>query len=110
MSLVEVRDLRVELGDHVTKGQVLAVVRSGEIADVQNQNANAGTDLAIARKNLSVAEDQFKAGLAAERARVTPSRCVCRCVSAPQPGRRSGRLAGPSAAARCARPAPRLPR
>ena len=62
-----VEDLRVELGDHVTKGQVLAVVRSGEIADVQNQNSNAGTDLAIASKNLSVAEDQFKAGLAAER-------------------------------------------
>ncbi|MFD1872559.1 efflux RND transporter periplasmic adaptor subunit [Hymenobacter bucti] len=62
-----VEDLRVELGDHVTKGQVLAVVRSGEIADVQNQNSNAGTDLAIAQKNLSVAEDQFKAGLAAER-------------------------------------------
>ncbi|MGI4867905.1 MAG: efflux RND transporter periplasmic adaptor subunit [Janthinobacterium lividum] len=62
-----VEDLRVELGDHVQKGQVLAVIRSGEIADVQNQNSNAGTDLAIASKNLSVAEDQFKAGLAAER-------------------------------------------
>ncbi|RZK43648.1 MAG: efflux RND transporter periplasmic adaptor subunit [Hymenobacter sp.] len=62
-----VEQLNVELGDHVTKGQVLAVVRSGEIADVQNQNSTAGTDVNIARKNLSVAEDQFKAGLAAER-------------------------------------------
>lgn len=62
-----VEKLNVELGDHVAKGQVLAVVRSGEIADVQNQNSTAGTDVDIARKNLSVAEDQFKAGLAAER-------------------------------------------
>ena len=62
-----VEKLNVELGDHVTKGQVLAVVRSGEIADVQNQNSAAGTDVAIASKNLSVAQDQFKAGLAAER-------------------------------------------
>lgn len=62
-----VEDLKVELGDHVTKGQVLAVVRSGEIADIQNQRSSAGTDLAIARKNLAVAEDQYKAGLAAER-------------------------------------------
>ena len=62
-----VEDLKVELGDHVTKGQVLAVVRSGEIADVQNQSSSAATDLAIARKNLAVAEDQFAAGLAAER-------------------------------------------
>lgn len=62
-----VEKLNVELGDHVQKGQVLAVVRSGEIADVQNQNSTAGTDVAIASKNLAVAEDQFKAGLAAER-------------------------------------------
>ncbi|MGI4834164.1 MAG: efflux RND transporter periplasmic adaptor subunit [Janthinobacterium lividum] len=62
-----VEKLSVELGDHVNKGEVLAVVRSGEIADVQNQNTTAGTDVAIANKNLAVAEDQYKAGLAAER-------------------------------------------
>ncbi|OGX85098.1 efflux RND transporter periplasmic adaptor subunit [Hymenobacter glacialis] len=62
-----VEDLRVELGDRVTKGQVLAVIRSGEIADLQNQSSAAATDLAIARKNLQVLEDQFGAGLASER-------------------------------------------
>ncbi|PJJ52952.1 efflux RND transporter periplasmic adaptor subunit [Hymenobacter chitinivorans] len=62
-----VEQLSVELGDHVTKGQVLAVIRSGEIADLQNQRSSAGTDLDIARKNLQVAEDQFEAGLASER-------------------------------------------
>jgi cobalt-zinc-cadmium efflux system membrane fusion protein len=62
-----VDQLKVELGDHVTKGQVLAVIRSGAIADLQNQNAAAGTDLDIARKNLSVLEDQYEAGLASER-------------------------------------------
>ena len=62
-----VEELRVELGDHVTKGQVMAVIRSGEIADVQNQSSSAGTDLSIARKNLAVAEDQFGAGLASDR-------------------------------------------
>lgn len=62
-----VEQLTVELGDHVTKGQVLAVIRSGEIADLQNQSSSAGTDLAIAQKNLSVLEDQYAAGLASER-------------------------------------------
>jgi cobalt-zinc-cadmium efflux system membrane fusion protein len=62
-----VEQLNVELGDHVQKGQVLAVIRSGEIADLQNQSATAGTDLDIARKNLAVAEDQFQSGLASER-------------------------------------------
>ncbi|GAB3824314.1 efflux RND transporter periplasmic adaptor subunit [Hymenobacter jeollabukensis] len=62
-----VEQLNVELGDHVQKGQVLAVIRSGEIADLQNQSSTAGTDLDIARKNLAVAEDQFQSGLASER-------------------------------------------
>ncbi|MBX0290210.1 efflux RND transporter periplasmic adaptor subunit [Hymenobacter sp. HSC-4F20] len=62
-----VEQLTVELGDHVTKGQVLAVIRSGEIADLQNQNSTAGTDLDIARKNLQVLEEQYAAGLASER-------------------------------------------
>jgi cobalt-zinc-cadmium efflux system membrane fusion protein len=62
-----VEQLSVELGDHVTKGQVLAVIKSGEIADLQNQSSSAGTDLDIARKNLQVAEDQYAAGLASER-------------------------------------------
>ncbi|MBC6611219.1 efflux RND transporter periplasmic adaptor subunit [Hymenobacter sp. BT507] len=62
-----VEQLSVELGDHVTKGQVLAVIRSGEIADLQNQSSTAGSDLDIARKNLQVAEDQFADGLASER-------------------------------------------
>lgn len=62
-----VEQLSVELGDHVTKGQVLAVIKSGEIADLQNQSSTAGTDLDIARKNLQVLEDQYSAGLASER-------------------------------------------
>ncbi|UOR07596.1 efflux RND transporter periplasmic adaptor subunit [Hymenobacter aerilatus] len=62
-----VEQLSVELGDHVTKGQVLAVIRSSEIADLQNQSSTAGSDLDIARKNLQVAEDQFADGLASER-------------------------------------------
>ncbi|OUJ72653.1 efflux RND transporter periplasmic adaptor subunit [Hymenobacter crusticola] len=62
-----VEQLSVELGDHVAKGQVLAVIKSGEIADLQNQSSAAGSDLDIARKNLQVAEDQFHDGLASER-------------------------------------------
>lgn len=62
-----VEQLPVELGDHVAKGQVLAVIRSGEIADLQNQSTTANTDLDIARKNLQVLEDQYQSGLASER-------------------------------------------
>ena len=59
--------LQVQLGDKVTKGQVLAVIKSSEIADVQNQTTAATSDLDIARKNLDVAQDMYKAGLSSER-------------------------------------------
>lgn len=62
-----VERLNVQLGDKVTKGQVLAVIKSNEIADVQNQTTAAASDLDIARKNLAVAEDMFKAGLNSDR-------------------------------------------
>ena len=62
-----VEQLHVELGDKVTQGQVLAVIKSSEIADLQNQTTSSSSDLDIARKNLAVAEDMYKAGLNSER-------------------------------------------
>ena len=62
-----VEKLNVQLGDKVTKGQVLAVIKSNEIADVQNQTTAATSDLDIARKNLAVAQDMYQAGLNSER-------------------------------------------
>lgn len=62
-----VERLNVELGDKVEKGQLMAVIKSSEIADLQNQTTAATSDYDIARKNLAVAEDMFKAGLSSER-------------------------------------------
>ena len=57
----------VDLGDEVKRGQVLAVLQSAEIADLQNQHTAGTADLAVARKNLAVAEDLLQNGLAAEQ-------------------------------------------
>ena len=46
----------VELGDEVRQGQMLAVLQSSEIADLQNQRTAGTADLAVAQKNLAVAE------------------------------------------------------
>lgn len=54
-----------ELGDEVRQGQVLAVLKSSEIADLQNQRTAGTADLAVARKNLAVTEELYQAGLAA---------------------------------------------
>lgn len=62
-----VEDLHVELGDHVTKGQVLAVIRSGEAVELETSNAQASAGLTAARRNYEATQDLYKAGLAAER-------------------------------------------
>ncbi|MGV3587246.1 MAG: efflux RND transporter periplasmic adaptor subunit, partial [Adhaeribacter sp.] len=62
-----VLDVKVELGDYVEKGQVLAIIKSGEIADYEKQLIDARANLQLAQKNLEVAQDMFKAGLTSER-------------------------------------------
>ena len=62
-----VKDLRVELGDYVNKGDVLAVIQSTEVADFQNQLVIAESNLNIAEKNLQVTQDMFEGGLSSEK-------------------------------------------
>jgi cobalt-zinc-cadmium efflux system membrane fusion protein len=52
-----IEKVNVELGDHVNKGQVLAVIRSGEVADYEKQKMDALNDVTVAEKNLQVAKD-----------------------------------------------------
>lgn len=59
--------ITVQLGDFVQKGQLLAVVHSGEIATYQNQLSDASSNLAVARKNLQVKEDLYKSKLATQQ-------------------------------------------
>jgi cobalt-zinc-cadmium efflux system membrane fusion protein len=53
----------VDLGDEVRQGQMLAVLQSNEIAELQNQHTAGTADLAVARKNLTVAEELHQDGL-----------------------------------------------
>jgi len=56
-------DVKVALGDYVKKGDVLAVVRSTEIAGAENDIVSARANLAVSEKNLAANEDMFKSGL-----------------------------------------------
>ncbi len=62
-----IEDLKIELGDYVTAGQPLAIIRSGEAADIETQLINAQSQLINAQKSKAVADDLFKAGLNNER-------------------------------------------
>jgi cobalt-zinc-cadmium efflux system membrane fusion protein len=59
--------INVELGDYVEQGQVLATVRSSEIADFERQRLDARADAALAEKNLQVAYELFDGKLNSER-------------------------------------------
>lgn len=59
--------VKAELGDYVKKGQTLAVIRSGEVAEFEEQMMSARTNLLTAQKNLEVTQDMYEAGLVPER-------------------------------------------
>ncbi len=63
--------LNVQLGDYVSAGQTLAIIKSRQIADLDNDLNSAVSNIQILKKNLDVAEELFKSGLGAEKEVVT---------------------------------------
>ena len=55
-----VTSVHAEVGDYVGKGDVLAVIRSGEIADIDKQRKEAEHQLAIANRNLEATQDMAR--------------------------------------------------
>jgi cobalt-zinc-cadmium efflux system membrane fusion protein len=59
-----VQDIKVQLGDYVTAGQILAVVKSSEMAGYSNNLLIAETNVTAAKKQMDVINDLYKSGLA----------------------------------------------
>lgn len=55
------------VGDYVRKGQVLAVVRSGEVADYAKQMNDAKLQIITARREKSAMNDMHQGGMASDR-------------------------------------------
>lgn len=64
----------VELGDQVTQGQILATIRSGEVAEFERERMDAINDVALAEKNLQVARDLLEGKLTSEKDLVAAER------------------------------------
>lgn len=62
-----IETLKADLGDYVRKGQIMAVIRSGDLADLEQEAVSARGQLAVAQKNQQVTEDMNKAGLSSQR-------------------------------------------
>jgi cobalt-zinc-cadmium efflux system membrane fusion protein len=63
-----------ELGDQVKQGQVLATIRSGEVAEFERERMDALNDVALAEKNLQVAKDLLAGKLASEKDQLAAER------------------------------------
>lgn len=64
-------EVNVELGDYVEKGKVLAVIRSGEVAELDREREDARNDVLVAEKNYQIAKDLFESKLNSERDVIT---------------------------------------
>lgn len=63
----QVTDVRVSLGDKVSKGQVLAVMRSADVAGNYTDLTATNSDLSIAKRQLAQTEYLYKNGISSER-------------------------------------------
>ncbi len=63
----QVIDIKVSSGDYVNKGQVLAVIRSADVAGEYSDLGGANADLAIAKRQMDNAEGLYKGGISSER-------------------------------------------
>jgi len=62
-----VLDVKISLGDYVDKGQVLAIIKSAEVAGFENDLISARSNLAVSEKNYAAAEDMYKSGISSEK-------------------------------------------
>ena len=62
-----VAEVKVSLGSYVKKGQVLAVIRSSEMAGAENDLVSARSNLAISEKNFAAASDMYKSGIVSDK-------------------------------------------
>ncbi len=63
----KIMEVKVSQGDKVSKGQVLAVIKSVEVAGNYSDLSTSGNDVTIAKKQLDNEESLFKNGIASER-------------------------------------------
>jgi cobalt-zinc-cadmium efflux system membrane fusion protein len=62
-----VREIKVTLGEHVQRGQVLALIDSPDLAQAYSDNDKAASAAALTAKILKYQEAQFKIGAASQR-------------------------------------------
>jgi cobalt-zinc-cadmium efflux system membrane fusion protein len=63
----KVMQVKVSLGDKVSLGQVLAIIKSADVAGNYSDLSTSGNDVAIAKRQMENTESLYKNGIASER-------------------------------------------
>ncbi len=63
----QVMETKVSLGDKITKGQVLAIIKSADVAGNYTDLASANADLAISQRQLDNVQSLYKNGISSEK-------------------------------------------
>ena len=63
----KVMQVKVSLGDKVTKGQTLAIIKSADVAGNYSDISSSGNDVAIAKRQMENTESLYQNGIASER-------------------------------------------
>ncbi|BAV07675.1 membrane fusion protein, cobalt-zinc-cadmium efflux system [Filimonas lacunae] len=63
----QVTETKVSLGDRVERGQVIAVIKSADVAGSYADLSGADADVAIAKRQLDNAESLYKSGISSEK-------------------------------------------
>lgn len=63
----KIQGVRVEVGDYVTRGQLLASVFSQDAASHEKQENDINTEISLAERELSMTQDLFKSGMASAK-------------------------------------------
>jgi membrane fusion protein, heavy metal efflux system len=92
----QVSEIKVMIGDYVTKGQVLAVIKSSDMAGYSNDYTTAKSNVDIAKKNMEATDDMYKSGLASQRDQLTAQEGYNQAVSALEKAKRVLNLNGGS--------------
>jgi cobalt-zinc-cadmium efflux system membrane fusion protein len=63
----QVSEIKVMPGDYVKQGQVLALIKSSDMASYSNDFVNAKSNLEIAKKSMEATNDMYQSGLASQK-------------------------------------------
>jgi len=63
----QVLEAKVSLGDKVSKGQVLAIIHSADVAGSYSDLSSANADVSITKRQMDNAESLYKNGISSEK-------------------------------------------